>query len=98
MIVRDGKGEDLLVKLFLAPYNSQKFDKSSYGDVHTVRVLPVGDVKCGGTALDPAGEEGKVHSRGGYEVGEGLDPISPTKGSSFLSFSSVNAGPLNPTE
>ncbi len=69
MIVRDGKGEDLPVKLFLAFYRSKKFDKSSYGDGHAVRVLAVGDVQRCRAALDLAGEEGKVHPIGCNEKG-----------------------------
>jgi len=72
VVVRDGKGEDLPVQLFLALHRPKKFDKSSYGDGHAVRVLAVGDVQRCRAAFYLAGEEGKVHPRCGHEVGEGL--------------------------
>ncbi len=43
VIVRDGKGEDFPIQLFLALHRPKKFDKSSYGDGHAVRVLAVDD-------------------------------------------------------
>ncbi len=44
MIVRNRKGEDFLVKLFLALYRFEEFDDPFYGNSHTVRVLSVGNV------------------------------------------------------
>ncbi len=69
MIVRDGKGEDLPVQLFLALHRPKKIDKSSYGDGHTVSVLSVRDVQRCRAAFDLAGEEGKVHPIGCNERG-----------------------------
>jgi len=45
MIMRDRKSKDFLVKLFLTLYISEKFDNSSYGNSHTMSVLPVRNVK-----------------------------------------------------
>ena len=74
MIVRDRKGKDLPVKLFLAPYKSKKFDKSSYGDGHAMRVLAIGNVESRGAALHLAGEERKVYPRCSHEIGKKLGP------------------------
>ena len=46
------------VQLFHRP---KKFDKSSYGNGHAVRVLAVGNIDSGSAVLDLAGEEGKVY-------------------------------------
>ena len=63
-IVRDRKGKNFSVELFLAFHRLKKFDKSSYGDSHAVCVLTIGNVESGSAALDFAGEEGKVHPVG----------------------------------
>lgn len=74
VVVRDRKGEDLPVQLFLAPYKSKKFDKSSQGDGHAMRVLAIGNVESRGAALHLAGEERKVHPRYSHEMGKKLGP------------------------
>ena len=61
VIVRNRKGEDLPVQLFLALYRPKKFDKSSYGDGYTVRVLAISNIESGSAVLYFAGEEGKVY-------------------------------------
>lgn len=61
IIVRDGKGKDLPVKLLLALYRSIELDDTLHGNGYTVRVLSVSNVKSRGTALDLAGKEGKVY-------------------------------------
>ena len=49
VIVRDGKGENLSMQLFLALHRLEKFDKSFDGDGHAVRVLAIGNVESGTT-------------------------------------------------
>ena len=68
VIVRDGKGEDLPVQLFLALHRPKELDKSSDGDSHAVRVLAIGNVESGGAALHLAGEEGEVHPCCSHEI------------------------------
>lgn len=64
IIVRDGKGEDLSVQLFLTLYRSKKFDKSFYGDGYTIRVLAIGNIESGSAALYLVDKKGKVYSVG----------------------------------
>ena len=80
VIVRDGKGEDLPVQLFLTLHRPKKFDKSSYGDGHTMRVLAIGNVESRGAALYLAGEEGEVHPRCSHKVGSNFGSNLTNKG------------------
>ena len=64
VVVREGKGEDLPVQLFLALHRPKKFDKSSYGDGYTMRVLAIDNVESRGAALYLAGKEGKIYPVG----------------------------------
>ncbi len=75
VIVRDGKGENLLVKLFLALYRSKKFDKSSYDDDHAVRVLAIDDVQRCRVAFNLAGEKEKVHPIDCNEKGDLINVV-----------------------
>ena len=68
MIMRNRKGEDLPIQLFLALHRPKKFDKSSYGDGHTVRILAIGNVESGSAAFHLAGEKGEVHSCCSHEI------------------------------
>ena len=72
MIVRDGKGEDLSVQLFLTLRSLIELDKSSYGNGHTVRVLAIGNIESGSAALHLAGEKGEIHPRCSHEIGNNL--------------------------
>ena len=50
MIVRDGKGQDLPMKLLFALYSFVELDDGPHGNSHTVSVLSIGDVKrCNST-------------------------------------------------
>ena len=51
MIIRNRKGEDFPVKLFLAFHIFKEFDDSFYGNDYAVSILPVYNVKCYGAAL-----------------------------------------------
>ena len=61
MIVRDRKGEDFTVELFVTFHSFVEFDNTSYGNSHTVSVLSVCDIKGCGTALHLACQEREVH-------------------------------------
>ena len=74
VIIRDRKGENLPVQLFLALHRSIKLYDPLNGNGHAVRVLPVGNVESCGAALDLVGEEGKVHPRCSHEIGKNLGP------------------------
>lgn len=56
MIMRDGKGEDLSVQLFLALHRPKKLDKSSNGDGHAMSILAIGNIESGSAALHLAGD------------------------------------------
>lgn len=71
IIVRDRKGEDLPVQLFLAVYRFIKLYDTSHGYSHAMSVLSVSDIKCRSIALDFACKEGKIHPVGCNEI-EGL--------------------------
>ena len=74
VIVRDRKGKDFPIQLFLALHRPEKFDKSSDGDGHAVRVLTIGNVESGSTALHLASEEGEVHPSRSHKVGNNIGP------------------------
>ena len=68
MIMRNGKGEDLPIQLFLALHRPKKLDKSSNSDGHAMSILAIGNVESGSAALHLAGEEGEVHSCCSHEI------------------------------
>ena len=68
MIMRDGKGEDLSVQLFLALHRPKKLDKSSNGDGHAMSILAIGNIESGSAALYLAGEEGEVYSYCSHKI------------------------------
>ncbi len=62
MIVRDRKGEDFLVKLFLALYSFVELDDTSHDNSHAVSVLSIDDVKRCSIALHLTDKKREVHS------------------------------------
>merc|ERR1711939_628022 len=57
VVMRNGKGEDLPMKLLLALYEPEQFHDSSNSEGHTVCILSICHVECGRTALHFAREE-----------------------------------------
>ena len=97
VIVRDGKGEDLPVQLFLALHISKKY-KTSESDAHALDVLAIGKIKSRGAAFDLAGEERELHSRSSHEIGSDLKPWLTHKGFKLVQLFLENADRPNPTE
>lgn len=62
MIVRDRKGENLLMKLFFTLHSFVELNKSSYDDDHAVRVLMIDNVESRDVTLHLASKKRKVHS------------------------------------
>ena len=55
MVMRNGKGKDLEVKLFFAPHGFVEFDDTSYGKRHSMRILSICKIKSRDAALHLAG-------------------------------------------
>ena len=72
--MRDWKGKDLPMKLFLALHRFVELNDTSHGNSHTVSVLSVGNIESRGVALHLACEEREVHPRRSHEVGSKFGP------------------------
>ncbi len=61
VIVRNKKGENLSIKLFLALHKPKQFHDLSNSERYTIYILSICYIECGRTALHFAREERKVY-------------------------------------
>lgn len=68
IIVQYQKDTNFAIKLFLAFFNFVKFDKTFYGNSHTVHIPLVNDFKYYYAVFNLVGEKKKVHLHCSHKI------------------------------